>query len=161
MTVCEWRSRASARISRVRKRVEGVACDEGEIAVHMPSDGEEGGLRCSERVGVRVENGYYGSVRAEAMMAEAVRFYVVPSGSFWLLLVPSGSFWLLLAPSGSFWFLLVLCGWRQVRGLEMVGDSEGRVERRECVDGVRGVCTCWTRELEWIVLSAEVGVKSV
>ena len=114
-------------------------------------------------------------------MAEAVRFYVVPSGSFWLLLapsgsfwlllvpsgsfwfllVPSGSFWLLLAPSGSFWFLLVLCGWRQVRGLEMVGDSEGRVERRECVDGVRGVCTCWTRELEWIVLSAEVGVKSV
>ena len=95
------------------------------------------------------------------MMAEAVRFYVVPSGSFWFLLVPSGSFWLLLAPSGSFWFLLALCGWRQVRGLEMVGDSEGRVERRECVDGVRGVCTCWTRELEWIVLSAEVGVKSM
>ena len=43
----------------------------------------------------------------------------------------------------------------------MVGDSEGRVERRECVDGVRSVCTCWTRELEWLGLSAEVGVKSV
>lgn len=40
----------------------------------------------------------------------------------------------------------------------MVGDSEGRVERRECVDGLRSVCTCWTRELEWIVLSA---VKNV
>lgn len=131
MTVCEWRSRASARISRVRKRVEGVACDEGEIAVHMPSDGEEGGLRCSERVGVRVENGYYGSVRAEAMMAEAVRFYVVPSD------------------------------WRQVRGVEMVGESEGRVERRECVDGVRSVCTCWTRELEWFVLSVIQVRKSV
>lgn len=82
MTGCEWRSRASARISRVRKRVEGVACDEGEMAVYMPSDGEEGELRCSERVGVSVESGYYGSVRAEAMMAEAVR--LVPSGSFWL-----------------------------------------------------------------------------
>ena len=87
MTVCEWRSRASARISRVRKRVEGVACDEGEMAVYMPSDGEEGELTCSERVGVSVENGYYGSVRAEAMMAEAVR--LVPSGSFWFLLVGS------------------------------------------------------------------------
>ena len=43
----------------------------------------------------------------------------------------------------------------------MVGDSEGRVERRECVDGVRSVCTCWTRELEWLGLSAEVGVKSM
>ena len=61
------------------------------------------------------------------MMAEAVRFYVVPSD------------------------------WQQVRGVEMVGDSEGRVERRECVDGVRSVCTCWTRELEWFVLSAEQG----
>ena len=80
---------------------------------------------------VIVENGYYGSVRAEAMMAEAVRFYVVPSD------------------------------WRQVRGVEMVGESEGRVERSECVDGVRSVCTCWTRELEWFVLSAEVGVKSM
>ena len=84
MAVCEWRSRASARISRVRKRVEGVAYDEGEMAVYMPSDGEEGGLRCSERVGVSVENGYYGSVRAEAMMAEAVWFLLVPSGSMWL-----------------------------------------------------------------------------
>ena len=64
-------------------------------------------------------------------MAEAVRFYAVPSD------------------------------WQQVRGVEMVGDSEGRVERRECVDGVRSVCTCWTRELEWFVLSAEVGVKSM
>ena len=36
---------------------------------------------------VIVENGYYGSVRAEAMMAEAVR--LVPSGSFWFLLVGS------------------------------------------------------------------------
>ena len=70
---CEWRSRASGRISRVRKRVEGVACDEGEMAVHLRGDGEEGELRCSERVGVSVESGYYGSVRAEAMMAEAVR----------------------------------------------------------------------------------------
>ena len=43
-------------------------------------------------------------------MAEAVRFYVVPSGSFWLLLVPSGSFWFLLVPSGSFWFLLAPSG---------------------------------------------------
>ena len=126
-----------------------MTCDEGEIAVHMPSDGEEGGLRCSERVGVRVENGYYGSVRAEAMMAEAVR------------LVLCGSFWFLLDPSGSFWFLLVLCGWRQVRGVEMVGESEGRVERRECVDGVRSVCTCWTRELEWFVLSVIQVRKSV
>ena len=82
MTGCEWRSRASARISRVRKRVEGVACDEGEMAVHLRGDGEEGGLRCSERVGVSVENGYYGSVRAEAMMAVAVR--LVLCGSFWL-----------------------------------------------------------------------------
>ena len=106
-----------------------------------------------------VENGYYGSVRAEAMMAEAVR--LVLCGSFWFLLDPSGSFWFLLVPSGSFWFLLVLCGWRQVRGVEMVGDSEGREERRECVDGVRSVCTCWTRELEWFVVSAEVGVKSM
>lgn len=47
MTGCEWRSRASARISRVRKRVEGVACDEGEMAVHLRGDGEEGELRCS------------------------------------------------------------------------------------------------------------------
>ena len=38
-------------------------------------------------MGVSVENGYYGSVRAEAMMAEAVRFYVVPSGSFWFYVV--------------------------------------------------------------------------
>ena len=114
--------------------VEGVACDEGEMAVHLRGDGEEGELRCSERMVVSVESGYYGSVRAEAMMAEAVRFYVVPSGSFW--------------------FLLVLCGWRQVRGVEWrwVGDSEGRVERSEC-DGVRSVCTCWTRELGWIILS--------
>ena len=119
------------RVSRVRKRVEGVACDEGEMAVHLRGDGEEGGLRCSERVRVIVENGYYGSVRAEAMMAEAVRFYVFPSD------------------------------WRQVRGVEMVGESEGRVERSECVDGLRSVCTCWTRELEWFVLSAEVGVKSM
>ena len=37
------------RVSRVRKRVEGVACDEGEMAVHLRGDGEEGGLRCSER----------------------------------------------------------------------------------------------------------------
>ena len=37
----------------------------------------------------------------------------------------------------------------------MVGDGEGRVERSECVAGVRSVCTCWTRELEWIVLSEE------
>ena len=102
-------------------------------------------------MGVSVENGYYGSVRAEAMMAEAV----------WFLLVPSGSFWFLLVPSGSMWFLLVLCGWRQVRGVEMVGDSEGRVERRECVDGVRSVCTCWTRELEWFVLSVIQVRKSV
>ena len=64
MTGCEWISRASARISCVWKRVEGVACDEGEMGVYMPSDGEEGGLRCSERVRVIVENGYYGSVRA-------------------------------------------------------------------------------------------------
>ena len=106
MTVCEWRSRASARISRVRKRVEGVACDEGEMAVYMPSDGEEGGLRCSERVGVSVENGYYGSVRAEAMMAEAVWFLLVPSGSFWFYVVPSGSMWLATSSwSGD--------GWRQ------------------------------------------------
>ena len=118
-----------------------MACDEGEMAVYMPSDGEEGELTCSERVGVSVESGYYGSVRAEAMMAEAV--------------------WFLLVPSGSFWFLLVLCGWRQVRGVEMVGDSEGRVERRECVDGVRSVCTCWTRELEWFVLSVIQVRKSV
>ena len=46
------------RVSRVRKRVEGVACDEGEMAVHLRGDGEEGGLRCSERVRVIVENGY-------------------------------------------------------------------------------------------------------
>ena len=82
MTGCEWISRASARISRVRKRVEGVACDEGEMAVHLRGDGEEGGLRCSERVGVIVENGYYGSVSAEAIMAEAVR--LVLCVSFWL-----------------------------------------------------------------------------
>ena len=119
------------RVSRVRKRVEGVACDEGEMAVYMPSDGEEGELTCSERVGVSVESGYYGSVRAEAMMAEAVRFYVVPSD------------------------------WRQVRGVEMVGDSEGRVERSECVDGVRSVCTCWTRELEWFVVRVIQVRKSV
>ena len=43
----------------------------------------------------------------------------------------------------------------------MVGESKGRVERSECVDGVRSVCTCWTRELEWLGLSAVVGVKSV
>ena len=102
MTVCEWRSRASARISRVRKRVEGVAYDEGEMAVYMPSDGEEGGLRCSERVGVSVENGYYGSVRAEAMMAEAVR--LVLCGSFWFYVVPSGSMWLAASAwSGDGW----------------------------------------------------------
>ena len=88
-----------------------------------------------------VELGYYGSVRAETMLAVAVRFYVVPSGSFWFLLVPSG--------------------WQQVRGVEMVGDSEGRVERSECVDGVRSVCTCWTRELEWFVLSVIQVRKSV
>lgn len=35
-------------------------------------------------MGVSVENGYYGSVRAEAMMAEAVWFLLVPSGSMWL-----------------------------------------------------------------------------
>ena len=62
-----------------------MAYDEGEMAVHLRGDGEEGGLRCSERVGVSVENGYYGSVRAEAMMAVAVR--LVPSGSMWFLLV--------------------------------------------------------------------------
>ena len=90
-------------------------------------------------MGVSVENGYYGSVRAEAMMAEAVR----------------------LVLCGSFWFLLVLCGWGQVRGVEMVGESEGRVERRECVDGVRSVCTCWTRELEWFVLRVIQVRKSV
>ena len=102
MTVCEWRSRASARISRVRKRVEGVAYDEGEMAVHLRGDGEEGGLRCSERVGVSVENGYYGSVRAEAMMAVAVR--LVPSGSMWFLLVLCGSFWLAASAwSGDGW----------------------------------------------------------
>ena len=61
-----------------------MACDEGEMAVHLRGDGEEGELRCSERVGVSVENGYYGSVRAEAMMAEAVWFLLVPSGSMWL-----------------------------------------------------------------------------
>ena len=59
-----------------------MACDEGEMAVYLRGDGEEGELRCSERVGVSVENGYYGSVRAEAMMAVAVR--LVPSGSMWL-----------------------------------------------------------------------------
>ena len=78
-----------------------MACDEGEMAVHLRGDGEEGELRCSERVSV--ESGYYGSVRAETMLAVAVRFYVLPSG------------------------------WRQVRGVERVGDSEGRVERKECV----------------------------
>ena len=58
------------------------------------------------RVGVSVENGYYGSVRAEAMMAEAVWFLLVPSGSFWFLLVPSGSMWLATSAwSGD--------GWRQ------------------------------------------------
>ena len=83
-----------------------MACDEGEMAVHLRGDGEEGELRCSERVGVSVENGYYGSVRAEAMMAEAVWFLLVPSGSFWFLLVPSGSFWLATSAwSGD--------GWRQ------------------------------------------------
>ena len=87
-----------------------MACDEGEMAVYMPSDGEEGELTCSERVGVSVESGYYGSVRAEAMMAEAVWFLLVPSGSFWFLLVPSGSFWFLLVPSGSFWFYVVPSG---------------------------------------------------
>ena len=56
---------------------------------------------------------------------------------------------------------MVPSGWRQVRGLEMVGDSEGRVERRECVDGVCSVCTCWTRELEWFVLSVIQVRKSV
>ena len=116
-----------------------MACDEGEMAVHLRGDGEEGELRCSERVGVSVENGYYGSVRAEAMMAEAVR----------------------LVLCGSMCFYVFPFGWRQVRGVEMVGDSEGRVERSECVAGVRSVCTCWTRELEWFVLSAVVGVKSM
>ena len=111
MTVCEWRSRASARISRVRKRVEGVAYDEGEMAVYMPSDGEEGGLRCSERVGVSVENGYYGSVRAEAMMAVAVR------------LVLCGSFWFYVVPSGSMWFLLVGDKCVEWRWLETVKDA--------------------------------------
>ena len=48
MTGCEWISRASTRISCVGKRVEGVACDEGEMAVHLRGDGEEGKLRCSE-----------------------------------------------------------------------------------------------------------------
>ena len=85
MTGCEWISRASARISCVWKRVEGVACDEGEMGVYMPSDGEEGGLRCSERVRVIVENGYYGSVRAEAMMAEAVRLVLCGSMCFLLI----------------------------------------------------------------------------
>ena len=107
-----------------------MACDEGEMAVHLRGDGEEGELRCSERVGVSVESGYYGSVRAEAMMAEAVRLVLCVSMCFYV-----------------FPF-----GWRQVRGVEMVGDSEGRVERSEC-DGVRSVCTCWTRELGWIILS--------
>ena len=75
---------------------------EGEMAVYMPSDGEEGGLRCSERVGVRVENGYYGSVRAEAMMAVAVR--LVLCGSFWFLLVLCGSMWLATSAwSGDGW----------------------------------------------------------
>ena len=32
---CEWISRASARISCVWKRVESVACDKGEMAVHL------------------------------------------------------------------------------------------------------------------------------
>ena len=109
-----------------------MACDEGEMTGHLRSDDEEGELRCSERVGVSVENGYYGSVRAGTMLTVVVRFDLIPSGSFWFLLVPSG--------------------WRQVRGVEMVGDSEGRVERSEC-DGVRSVCTCWTRELGWIILS--------
>ena len=118
-----------------------MACDEGEMAVHLRGDGEEGELRCSERVGVSVENGYYGSVRAEAMMAEAVRLLLVLCGSFWFYVVPSG--------------------WRQVRGVEMVGESEGRVERSECVDGVRSVCTCWTRELEWFVLRVIQVRKSV
>ena len=81
-----------------------MACDEGEIAVHLRGDGEEGGLRCSERVGVSVENGYYGSVRAEAMMAVAVR--LVLCGSFWFYVVPSGSMWLATSAwSGD--------GWRQ------------------------------------------------
>ena len=62
-----------------------MACDEGEMAVYMPSDGEEGELTCSERVGVSVESGYYGSVRAEAMMAVAVR--LVLCGSFWFYVV--------------------------------------------------------------------------
>ena len=56
--------------------------------------------------GGSVESGYYGSVRAEAMMAEAVWFLLVPSGSFWFLLVPSGSMWLATSAwSGD--------GWRQ------------------------------------------------
>lgn len=38
-------------------------------------------------VGVSVENGYYGSVRAEAMMAVVVLLDVVPSGSFWFYVV--------------------------------------------------------------------------
>ena len=59
-----------------------MAYDEGEMAVHLRGDGEEGELRCSKRVGVSVENGYYGSVRAEAMMAVAVR--LVLCGSMWL-----------------------------------------------------------------------------
>ena len=73
-----------------------MACDEGEMAVHLRGDGEEGELRCSERVGVSVENGYYGSVRAGTMLTVVVRFDLIPSGSFWFLLVPSGSFWFLL-----------------------------------------------------------------
>ena len=64
--------------------VEGVACDEGEMAVHLRGDGEEGELRCSERMVVSVESGYYGSVRAEAMMAEAVRLVLcVLAASAW------------------------------------------------------------------------------
>ena len=92
MGVCEWRSRASTCISRVRKMVEGVACDEGEMAEHMSSDGEEGELACAERVGVSVENGYYCSVRVGTRVAEAVRFYVAPSGFFEFLRVSSSFF---------------------------------------------------------------------
>ena len=99
-----------------------MACDEGEMAVYMPSDGEEGKLTCSERVGVSVESGYYGSVRAEAMMAEAVR------------LVPSGSFWFLLVLCGSFWFYVVSGKCVEWRWLERVKDaSRGGSVLMECV----------------------------
>ena len=88
-----------------------MACDEGEMAVHLRGDGEEGELRCSERVGVSVESGYYGSVRAEAMMAEAVR------------LVLCGSMWFLRVLCGSFWFYVVGGKCVEWRWLETVKDA--------------------------------------